>query len=39
MAEFYFYIVCIIILGGWLAYKGYKHNAQYMSDEWMERNS
>ena len=39
MGEFYFYVACIIIIGIWIAYKGYKHNADYVSEEWMERNT
>lgn len=36
MAEFYFYIVCIVILGGWLWYKGKTNRDQYMSQDWLD---
>ena len=34
MAELIFYIVCVIILGGWLTYKVKTYKTQYI--DWME---
>ncbi len=36
MAEFYFYIICIVALGGWLWYKAKINKDQYMSQEWLD---
>jgi hypothetical protein len=34
MGEIIFYIVCIVILGGWMNYKVKKSNREYVS--WVE---
>lgn len=36
MGEFYFYIVCIIVVGGWCWYKVKTNKNQYMSQEWLD---